>query len=232
MIDDARLDMLVDGELDEAERRQVLSRLDADPDGWRRCALAFLETQSWREEMRAISRGPAPETPIARSESRGSSRPLRTVLAMTACFLLALGLGLAIDDILGRQESADPAMQVAGVQPPEEPVGTEPPAAPSSEPADPQDLPYQYVAIPAHDHSSGEFDLIRMPVLPHEFLDEGWPRQIPSALPSHVVHSLQQQGHDVVQQRRLVPYQAVDGSRVVFPVDEIELVPVGMRGYQ
>ena len=45
---EAWMDRLVDGEVAEPERRALLSRLERMPDGWRRCALAFLEAQAWR----------------------------------------------------------------------------------------------------------------------------------------------------------------------------------------
>ena len=53
----------------------------------------------------------------------------------------------------------------------------------------------------------------------------GLARSVPAVLPEDVVHTLERQGHEVVQQRRLVPFQAADGSRVVFPVDEVEVLP-------
>ena len=46
-LDPALLDRLVDGELAETERRKLLLSLDHQPSGWRQCALAFLEAQSW-----------------------------------------------------------------------------------------------------------------------------------------------------------------------------------------
>lgn len=49
------IDRLVDGELAGAARRELLLRLDAEPDGWRRCALAFLESQSLGEALKAPS---------------------------------------------------------------------------------------------------------------------------------------------------------------------------------
>src|SRR5438477_7928584 len=48
---DAWLDRLVDGEVAEPQRRALLSRLEQSPGGWRRCALAFLEAQAWREAL-------------------------------------------------------------------------------------------------------------------------------------------------------------------------------------
>src|SRR5262245_7197050 len=44
--DDVLFDRLVDGELSADERRHFLTSLDDRPDGWRRCAIAFLEAQS------------------------------------------------------------------------------------------------------------------------------------------------------------------------------------------
>ncbi len=57
--DDILLDRLVDGELPADERRALLQSLDSRPDGWRRCALAFLEAQSWRSELRTVTIAPA-----------------------------------------------------------------------------------------------------------------------------------------------------------------------------
>ena len=37
-----------------ASGEQLLASLDDQPDGWRRCALAFLEAQSWRKSLRQI----------------------------------------------------------------------------------------------------------------------------------------------------------------------------------
>ena len=50
-INNELLDRLVDGELSEAAYRQTLDRLDETPDGWRRCAMSFLEQQAWRREL-------------------------------------------------------------------------------------------------------------------------------------------------------------------------------------
>jgi hypothetical protein len=47
----ALIDRLVAGELTEVERRELLLSLESEPDGWRRCALAFLEDQAWRTRL-------------------------------------------------------------------------------------------------------------------------------------------------------------------------------------
>src|SRR4051812_36317057 len=97
---DILLDRLVDGELSDSERRQLLESLDKRPQNWRRCALAFLEAQSWRKEMGQVSRGLASETIVPKSPalSRSPSRnpslsKVATWLAMVASLVLAFGLG-------------------------------------------------------------------------------------------------------------------------------------------
>src|ERR1017187_1735563 len=56
-----QFDLLVDGELSEADRRALLLQLEHEPDGWRRCALAFLEAQCWKAELGQMAESAAPE---------------------------------------------------------------------------------------------------------------------------------------------------------------------------
>ena len=44
--EDGRFVLLVDGVVSVADRRELLASLDDVPNGWRRCALAFLEAQT------------------------------------------------------------------------------------------------------------------------------------------------------------------------------------------
>ena len=52
LLDDRLLDRLVDGELDGPQRAHLLAAIDAEPGGWRRCAMAFLEAQAWEGALR------------------------------------------------------------------------------------------------------------------------------------------------------------------------------------
>ena len=241
MIDDGQLDMLVDGELSEHQRRDLLYRLNEEPDGWRRCALAFLEAQSWREAMQADGR--ESHNPPAVAPSKTQQLPRRrwlTISAMAACFLLAFGAGMALDRTARRAADPAPVMvtpaHVAETSPETPALGAlqheEIAIAEPSPPATELNVPYQYVSIPAEDPDSGKHESIRLPVVPQEYLGDGWPDRLPAVLPDRVVRSLQRRGHDVVQHRRLIPFQVSDGSRVVFPVDEVEFVPVANRDYQ
>ena len=48
------LDRLVDGQLSPSESRELLARLDDLADGWRSCALAFLEDRALRSDLQAL----------------------------------------------------------------------------------------------------------------------------------------------------------------------------------
>jgi hypothetical protein len=53
-LDDFFLDQIVDGVLTPAQLGDAVLRLDREPGGWKRCALAFLEAQAWSESFRAV----------------------------------------------------------------------------------------------------------------------------------------------------------------------------------
>ena len=102
-------DRLVDGELSAAERRELLASLDGRPTGWRRCALAFLEAQTWQNELgRLVREKPATVVDSNRStEDRTqfftrstvrlfAGRPVTTWFALAASVMFAFTLGLAL----------------------------------------------------------------------------------------------------------------------------------------
>jgi anti-sigma factor RsiW len=96
-LDDRLIDRLVDGELSQADRRAALARLEAEPDGWRRCALAFLEGQSWRESLEPLTasgREPVADRSLGQARRLAFSN-LRTLTAVAAGILTAFALGWA-----------------------------------------------------------------------------------------------------------------------------------------
>ncbi|HEY2894881.1 MAG TPA: hypothetical protein VGJ16_11725, partial [Pirellulales bacterium] len=117
------LDRLVDGELGPQERRQLLAALDDEPGGWRHCALAFLEAQSWRWQLTRAAAEPLakstdPVQPLPRERPR--SRAWASWLATAACVLIAFGIGRA----LPRLEPTTPTTPTTP-QGPLEPPGNE-----------------------------------------------------------------------------------------------------------
>jgi hypothetical protein len=122
------LDRLVDGSLPDAERRTLLVRLDNEPDGWRRCALAFLEAQAWREAFAplAISAAPvaAPTTPRVAASASKPSRIAARWTTLAASLMAAFALGWTLKYV----EPSETPGALARVTPPapENPAETAP----------------------------------------------------------------------------------------------------------
>jgi hypothetical protein len=239
---------MIDGELGEAERRELLARLDATPGGWRRCALGFLESQSLavgleRFRRRAERRAERRDRRLQRREARRQRRRVLfgshpgTILAMAASFLGALVLGMLIR---GAWDGPDrPSLEPDQIAAEESPAAA-PPASPGSQAAPPVEKvplaapaeePWQYVAIPVS-APDGTSDSVRIPVTQRETIDETWLESLPEAVPTDVVRSLIESGHEVRQQRRLMPLWMRDGRRLVVPYDQVEIHYTGRNAYQ
>lgn len=68
-IDDAILDDLACGNLSGEQYQQVLKALEAQPERWRDCALAFLQEQAWAQDLSGLAQTGF-ESPVA-----GAARP-------------------------------------------------------------------------------------------------------------------------------------------------------------
>src|SRR4051812_37389368 len=93
--DDILLDRLVDDELSADERRALLESLDSRPQGWRRCALAFLEAQSWRSDLGAVVVGSNSMLAAANAVAPSQVPQRRTIWAAAEWFAVAAALVLA-----------------------------------------------------------------------------------------------------------------------------------------
>jgi len=121
---DRRLDRLVDGELPADQYRALLAALDEQPDGWRRCALAFLEAQAWRRDVGRLWDEPArsgfpsvsrngqtlagERDPVLQSQrrpGRGAKHVFAGALAVS--LLLAFWLGSQFQVIRARWQTLD-----------------------------------------------------------------------------------------------------------------------------
>jgi len=226
---DAAIDRLVDGELDEAERRELLARLENEPDGWRRCALAFLEAQCWKEALEKLSesarRQPAdtirflPQAHVLRRTQLGR------ILSLAACFLIALLLGVWLRHLWAPIGGLEPGAQFARVGGKSEtppalgrlPAGVSPPGA------------WRLVSLASHSGESNQ--AVKLPALECDRLDERWLQNLPSPIPENVLQALSRTGHRVRQRREFVPLPLEDGRQLVLPVDHVELYYVGKGGY-
>lgn len=86
------IDRLVDGGLSGADRRALLLRLEAEPDGegWRLCALTFLEDREWREAIgdRTDRQHSSPPAPSPATPGRRSFHWIGIAASLSCAFLL------------------------------------------------------------------------------------------------------------------------------------------------
>jgi hypothetical protein len=228
--DEARwLDKLVDGELDDVQRRQLLMDLETQPDGWRRCALAFLEAQAWKDSLRGLAAPRSHDaTPHPLRPASWWSHSWGTLLAAAASFLVAFGLGLVWR---GQADPADP-VAIARTEP------AQPPSAKST-PAQPPELglatdkpQWGTMTVALDRNSDGVLEPMELPVVRGPGIDEQWVRNQPLAIPSNMLRTLERLGHQVQHERQYYPFDLGDGGRVLVPVDELDVRYVGERQFQ
>jgi hypothetical protein len=232
--DGSLFDRLVDGELGEAERRSLLASLDAAPEGWRRCALAFLEAQTWRESFGdftpAVRKMPPPTIPSPDASPRSprkQRKPLGamgTVMAMAASFLVALGLGSwafhgprsdtvapASNQFAGVPGTIAPTPTISAAN--QDPIRRNSPSA---------STPWQMVKLQAPG-LTGDDRPLQLPAQPRERLDDDFFKTVPNPLPDSVRQAFERTGHAVSMHRELVPVRLKDGRELIIPVDQVEV---------
>lgn len=234
---DQMLDRLVDGELAGDDYREVLARLELEPDGWRRCALAFLEAQAWNRDFAPAAKK-AIDVPAATSSSAAASaaKPvggdthwLGLLLAMAASFLLAFGLGWGIGG--GKENPSSPALGTMVDKPsapPQKPAPQEPvPANPAELETTPVSTTNQGEITLLVDDGSGEQKQVQLPVVEVNSADDVARSLGASALPAQLREALERSGHRVVRQQQIIPVELNDGRRLVMPVEEVRVMPIG-----
>jgi hypothetical protein len=219
--DQARFERLADGELNDTERRALLAGLDDVPDGWRRCALAFLEAQCLRETFaprdgRDESESARAAGPIAAVKPKSVSPWLGragTIMAMAASFLVAMWLGTLM---LGERQGqvglpgGNEAMQIA---------------------ADKPAAPWRLVSVAAATADGRPGPAINLPAVERDKIDQQWLDAMPRPMPEAVVKAFERTGHEVRQWRDLMPVRLDDGRQLVLPVDQVEVRYVGGEAY-
>jgi hypothetical protein len=233
------LDRLVDGELGQHERRQLLASLDDEPGAWRQCALAFLESQNWRLQLSRFASEPlvAQVTASPRDVSVktiSSSRhmnfsSLGTILAIAASLLVAFGIGTRFpsfankdggsNSIVAKQsESVDePLVATPDEESPAQSAASDsPPELVDTATAPPQTLTLQPIG-----DDGGE--PIELPLIESDADGAIAASARPSALSGSLISQFEKDGFVVDRQQRLWPVDLPDGRRVLVPVEEVDI---------
>lgn len=230
------IDRLVDGELDDDGRRQVLASLDYTQDGWRRLALAFVEAQTWREDMGDLLQ-PADTSPLPAwrvGQTTRSPRPWMFVLAMAASFLFAFFLAWMFRG--DEPRNAGPP-HIVGTTPAEtvrvedltEPREPKPAIEGLADAGDSPDVSkfddWAHVAADAD-------TAIDLPLVMVGNDGDPWDRVERPALPPRIRQLLERLGHRVQTRRDLIPIQLPNGQRGVVPVEQVEVELNETKAYQ
>lgn len=228
--DDILFDRLVDGELSLAERRALIRSLDSRPDGWRKCALVFLESQSWQNEVRALTA--TPTSSIASTKRKESSAPTLTekrISMRTAAQWFAVAAGLLIAFRMGNLQHGGTTNSVVNVP---VPVNSQMasvqslPQAPAPTAAKPSDALNLWVR-----DDSGQVRRVRVPLVDASALDPALGLQFQTGVPDDVRNRLQNQGLTVQSKRRFAPMWLDNGRPMIVPVEDTKIVPVSNRAY-
>lgn len=221
--DDERvLDRLVDGELTEADRKQLLMALDDEPGAWRRCALAFLESQAWRGDFTAARSEPAPTASPAESSVVLPAKPSRffeTCLAIAASVMVAFGLGAWIR---GEWQTSDTPSQFAGHNASH--------ALPAATVVGHQ-APWHRAKVNFNDAGASGVRELEVPIVEAPSVSAEWLNHHASAMPADVEQELKRSGHRITKHRALVPVQADDGRMLLMPVEQVDVEPQPRAAY-
>lgn len=249
--DDDWIDLLVDGELDPDRRRELLLRLESAPDGWRRCALAFLESQAWREAftpepspVRTATRtkpsAPVihadPAQPMSHVAPETKNRASRKGFVHSASSFAAFAAGLLVAFILGRASGGT-------MNPPRTTAPDPGSVANSGATRKPRAIAQQDVVRPSSvaETTQSPRDLENDAIAPAASpavlaqtglgFDPNWVSSPPTPLPETVRQEVARQGYEVEKRRRLMAVMLRDGSRVSIPVEETQVRFVGNRTF-
>jgi hypothetical protein len=233
------LDRLVDGELSEAEYRRLLQALDQRPDGWRDCALAFLESQALRCDLRELRQDG--ET-IGLTTGRGQRRWLWTwggmmTLASAASFLLTFLLTSYSyrnsDQFIA--QPANPAGTANGVQfdqfvsAESGPEGIRAQSGRGS--IDPLDGRWGNYQLVVNDED-GQPQKIEMPIFASDDPRAQWMLNDQATMPVELMRALRGRGFQVDRQRQWMPVGRTGDAPVLVPMEELRITPVSSRSYQ
>jgi hypothetical protein len=225
--DDILFDRLVDGELSATERQRLLASLDDRPGGWRKCALAFLEAQTWRSDLKRIVRESDATPSLARATAplpaRTRGRGLR-LFAAAACVLMAFTLGLAMreDGLSLRSVTPNPGDELAVVTT----APTTPPTAPLPRATKADEALTFWVR-----NEQGQAQPLRVPLVDAAALDRQLGVEFRPGLTDAARSRLRERGYDVESKQRYAPLWLENGRPMIVPVEDTRIVPVSQSVY-
>lgn len=232
MIDPIRLQALVDGECSAAERRRLLIQMESQPEQWRALALALLEEQIFRSEIRSmrslgsdetrdkqqpvslVSTSDIDELRVTRSRRRRLAGPI-----LAACLMLSFGIAIgrfvARGDLGAMPWQSDASSVLVDNQS----------AKPSSALGGLSQEEYEKT-LPVADlrGNSGSYEI---PVYDVNHVDPALVYAKRAYEIEKAKEQLRRNGYDIDLQHNYLTGQLQDGRKVIVPIQEVGLRPYG-----
>ena len=218
------IDRLVSGELDKTGRRELVQRLNTEADAWKRCALAYMEAQSWQRAFGELveESGPVVEPLKPTPQPDAKPRSQRTVLAAGLLLGIVLGLGSAFGWSVIHGSPQPDSDNIARPDDRQQPV---PNRKKSPIPNDEQQPFVGLVQVTTNGVQETAFAVAAI---------EGNVQNVdfaPAKLPEYERQVWARRGYRIEQHRKVVRVLLADGKRLQFPVDWNNLRYVGERIY-
>ncbi|MBC8289881.1 MAG: hypothetical protein H8E37_06155 [Planctomycetes bacterium] len=225
-IPQSEIDRLIDGEAGAAEQQSLLRRLDETEDGWRRLALCFVEAQTWGSELRLIAEPAVVSEPLRPEVARPSASraPGWVTVGLTAAVMLVAGL-LAGMEL--RVEPTPPGNSIADSRPGEADEARSPngrdgfPIAPEELGPGNSEPGTQFVEFVLNDEP-GSARTVSVPIHSDGDLEQLL-NSSESVLSPGIHEFLDNRGHQLVEERGLIPVELPDGRIAVIPVRQVQL---------
>jgi hypothetical protein len=245
-VDDSLLDRIVDGGMSTNELRIAIRALEREPDGWKRCATAFLEAQALSESFGALGRTQKDEALLQnlRLQAGGKkSRPRHSWLrhAVAAGIVMA---SFASGWLAHGPRPAGPTQDLVAVhtvanrtQPLNEPADSELRSLSnearallaSSGARDEQapEAPNRAITAVARIRFGAGDSPAEVPVLAGPGITEEWLTRQPPPVSAHGQVVLERQGYQIDQRRQFLTATLADGRRLAVPVDHVRIEYTG-----
>jgi hypothetical protein len=221
------IDRIVDGGLTPAQLRAALGTLDDSPDGWRRCALTFLEAQCWSESFRHLGEsegsGPSVISIPSPARRRWIGFALAACVSLAAFSLGWLGHSLrggAVGDHRAEAHLVAASESSAG-------DGSSAPASHDPVPELPAPRPPAVREVARLRVGTGEAGAAEVPLLAGPGIDPRWLLEQPPPVSEQGRAAWQRRGYQLEQQRRVVSIPLGNGRRAAVPVDQVHVRYVG-----
>jgi hypothetical protein len=222
--DDVLFDRLVDGELSAAERRALLESLDSRPQGWRQCALAFLEAQSWKTQFQNVAATPSIPTTLEKLPAPNATPPRRTIWAAAQWFAVAAALLVAFK--FGSMQTSSTQTVDSNAAKTGGQVAIAPPTGAAPQNAKPGDALNLWVR-----DDGGRMQRVRVPLVDASALENELGLKFQTGVPDDVRNNLNNHGYTVQSKRQYAPLWLDNGRPMIVPVEDTKIVPVSNKIY-